>query len=139
MDKISRERRSENMSRIRAADTKPERIVRKVVTSLGYRYRLNVKRLPGKPDLVFGPLKKVILVHGCFWHQHSSCREGRVPLSRQSYWGPKLKRNLERDLENLNCLSSLGYKSLIIWECETKDFGPLKKKIKKFLAGKIDS
>lgn len=136
MDKISRARRSENMSRIRAADTTPERTVRRVVTSLGYRYRLNVKRLPGKPDLVFGPSKKVILVHGCFWHQHSDCREGRMPLSRRSYWEPKLKRNCERDLENLSCLSELGFKSLIIWECETEEPKSLKKKIKKFLSGR---
>ena len=88
-DRLTPERRSANMARIRAKDTKPEMIVRRMVHRLGARYRLHRKDLPGKPDLVFGPRRKVIFVHGCFWHLHS-CRDGRIPASRGDYWEPKL-------------------------------------------------
>src|SRR5258708_1102032 len=99
-DKLSPERRSENMRQIKSKGTKLELVVRRVVHGLGYRYRLHREDLPGKPDLVFGPTRKVIFVHGCFWHAHDdpSCREGRVPHSNKNYWGPKLSRNKERDV-----------------------------------------
>src|ERR1700761_3512616 len=96
-DHLSPERRSKKMSRISSKDTKPELVVRRLLHGLGYRYRLHRKDLPGKPDLVFTKRKKVIFVHGCFWHQHSECREGRIPGSRLDYWEAKLKRNVERD------------------------------------------
>lgn len=132
-DKLTAERRSANMARIRNKDTKPEMVVRKLVHGMGYRYRLHRKDLPGKPDLVFGPRKKVIFVHGCFWHQHS-CREGRIPNSRREYWEPKLRRNVERDHEAIAELQRKGWDVLVIWECEVKDVELLRSKIKAFLS-----
>ena len=108
MDKLTPERRSENMRRIKSKGMKPELAVRKIVHGMGYRYRLHRKDLPGKPDLVFGPARKAIFVHGCFWHQHTECREGRPPGSNTGYWGPKLARNIERDAGNLARLTELA-------------------------------
>jgi DNA mismatch endonuclease (patch repair protein) len=135
MDKLSPERRSKNMSAIRSKGMKPEMVVRKLVFSLGYRYRLHRKDLPGKPDLVFGPQKKVIFVHGCFWHQHPDpgCKDGRMPKSRLEYWGAKLKRNRERDKASLDALIKQGWDCLVIWECETKDLSQLENRLVQFL------
>ena len=133
MDKIAPERRSANMANIRSKDTKPEIAVRRVVHGLGYRYRLHGKHLPGKPDLVFGPRKKVIFVHGCFWHQHAKCVDGRTPRSNSGYWGAKLKRNEERDAEQVHELRRQGWKVLTIWECETSDPDRLERTLKRFL------
>lgn len=132
-DKLTKEKRSANMARIRDRDTKPEMVVRRLVHSMGYRYRLHRKDLPGKPDLVFGPRRKVIFVHGCFWHQHS-CRDGRIPASRQEYWEPKLRRNVERDAEAIRRLEQGGWRVLIVWECETKDIAGLRRKLHDFLS-----
>lgn len=118
-DKLSAERRSENMRNIRSKHTSPEMIVRRLVHAMGFRYRLHVQSLPGKPDLVFPRLKKIIEVKGCFWHQHKGCMDGRVPRSRVEYWGPKLTRNMERDNENKKAWQRMGWKVLTIWECET--------------------
>lgn len=136
MDTITHEHRSWNMARIHSVGTKPEIIVRKVVYALGYRYRLHVKKLPGKPDLVFRNRKKVVFVHGCFWHQHHdpNCRLVRVPKSSLQYWGPKLARNVARDAEHLAGLHALGWSVLIIWECETVDIERLGQKLRAFLA-----
>ncbi|MTH95658.1 very short patch repair endonuclease [Roseibium sp. RKSG952] len=134
-DKLSPERRSRNMAAIRSKNMKPEMIVRKLVHSIGFRYRLHRKDLPGKPDLVFGPRKKVIFVHGCFWHQHPdpNCKDSRLPKSRLDYWVPKLERNQRRDAQVQEELQGLGWTCLTIWECETKQIEALKKKVLKFL------
>lgn len=123
MDKLDRESRSANMRRIRSADMKPEMTVRRAVYRLGYRYRLHRRDLPGKPDLVFIGRRKVIFVHGCFWHQHpvATCRDARPPKSNVSYWHPKLARNVERDAENIAKLQEDGWSVLVIWECETNN------------------
>jgi DNA mismatch endonuclease, patch repair protein len=126
--------RSENMRRIRSRDTAPEIQVRKVAHRLGFRFRLHRRDLPGKPDLVFPGRKKIIFVHGCFWHKHS-CREGRVPSSNSSYWAPKLARNVERDTAVLQALDSLGWSTLVIWECELRNEVVLADKIQAFLSG----
>ena len=131
-DKLTSERRSTNMARIRSKNTKPEMIVRRMVHGMGFRYRLHRKDLPGKPDLVFGPSRKVIFVHGCFWHQHS-CQEGRIPASRRDYWVPKLKRNIERDKEAIGKLREDDWDVMVVWECETKDVDLLKCRIRDFL------
>jgi len=125
------------MSAIRSKNMKPEMLVRRLVYSLGYRYRLHKKDLPGKPDLVFGPRRKVIFVHGCFWHQHADpdCKDGRLPKSRLEYWIPKLERNTSRDKANLAALEELGWKTLVVWECETKDLEVLQIRISQFLEG----
>lgn len=106
------------MRRIHSRDTGAEITVRSIAHRLGYRFRLQRKDLPGKPDLVFPKLRKVIFVHGCFWHQHTKCADGRLPKSRTEYWGPKLSRNKQRDSVNRRALTLLGWKSLVIWECE---------------------
>jgi DNA mismatch endonuclease (patch repair protein) len=133
MDKLSPERRSANMARIRSKDTNPELALRSLIHRLGYRFRLHRKDLPGKPDLVFPSRRKVIFVHGCFWHQHPGCREGRVPASRPEYWGPKLRRNLERDADAQARLQGQGWKYLVVWECELKNIGAAKLTVRKFL------
>lgn len=135
MDKLSKVRRSANMRAIRSKNTSPEMQVRRIVTKLGYRYRLHAKDLPGKPDLVFRARQKLVFVHGCFWHQHplSRCLDARRPKSNTAYWQPKLDRNISRDAEHLSNLESTGWDILIIWDCETKAPVKLKKKIKRFL------
>jgi len=109
------------MRRIRKVDTKPEIVVRRIAHSLGHRFRLHRRDLPGTPDLVFPRHKKIVQVHGCFWHQHEGCRLKRQPKTRLDYWLPKLARNIERDAETSAQLSQLGWDTLVIWECETRD------------------
>lgn len=125
--------RSENMRRIRSKDTAPEMAVRSLAHRLGYRYRLHRKDIPGKPDLVFPGRRKVIFIHGCFWHQHPGCREGRPPKSNTAYWLPKLERNMERDKDALARLAAAGWDVLVIWECETKDAEILARTLTGFL------
>lgn len=134
-DKLTPVRRSANMAAIRSKDTSPELIVRRLVTALGHRYRLHRKDLPGKPDIVFGPKRKVIFVHGCFWHQHAraSCLDGRRPKSNTGYWTPKLLRNVARDRDHRAALRKQGWHVLVVWECEAKDLARLSAKLAKFL------
>ena len=134
MDHLPAESRSKHMALIKGRDTGPEMIVRRLVHSMGFRYRLHRSDLPGKPDLVFGPRRKVIFVHGCFWHQHKAenCRHS-VPKSRTDYWLPKLKRNVERDQQNLNKLEKDGWQSLVIWECELRELAKVRRRILAFL------
>jgi DNA mismatch endonuclease, patch repair protein len=133
MDRLTPERRSANMRAIRSGGMKPELLVRRLVHALGYRFRLHRKDLPGKPDLALIARRKVIFVHGCFWHQHPGCREGRPPRTNQSYWEPKLKRNIERDRQAAQSLNEQGWKSLVIWECETTDETALRERLNSFL------
>jgi DNA mismatch endonuclease (patch repair protein) len=134
MDITTPEKRSELMSRIHDRDTMPEMIVRRLVHSMGYRYRLHQRRLPGTPDLVFASRHKVIFVHGCFWHLHT-CPNVRFPKSRLEFWEPKLKENKRRDARQEEELKEMGWDSLVIWECETIDEGVLREKIVTFLGG----
>jgi DNA mismatch endonuclease (patch repair protein) len=108
-------------------------MVRSTLHRMGYRFRLHVKDLPGRPDIVLPCHGKVVFVHGCFWHQHSGCREGRLPGSRLDYWTPKLARNIERDAEQRRKLKILGWKSLVIWECELNNLKRLEAKLAKFI------
>ena len=123
------------MANIRSKGMKPEMFVRRLVHSMGYRYRLHRRDLPGKPDLVFAGRRKVIFVHGCFWHQHAdpACNISRRPQSNRDYWLPKLQRNVERDLEHQVQLQKLGWDFLVIWECHVKDNDNLFKGIQHFL------
>jgi DNA mismatch endonuclease (patch repair protein) len=132
-DKLTPERRSANMSRIRSGDTSPELIVRRLVHGMGYRYRLHVAALPGKPDLVFPRLNRVIEVRGCFWHQHPGCIDSHIPKTRIEYWRPKLQRNQLRDADNGRKLRKLGWRLFVVWECETTDTGRLAKRLERFL------
>jgi len=121
MDRLTPERRHRLMSRVRSKDTQPETIIRRMVFGMGYRYRLHDKRFPGKPDLVFIGRKKAIFVNGCFWHGHIGCRYARTPKSNVSFWKEKIERNRERDRFNLKRLEALGWKVLVVWQCELKD------------------
>jgi DNA mismatch endonuclease (patch repair protein) len=108
------------MSRIRSRDTAPEIFVRSVLHRLGFRFRKNVKTLPGKPDIVLPKYKFVIFIHGCFWHQHPGCSRSTIPKSNTSYWIPKLAKNTKRDVEHILAMEKLGWKVLVVWECEVK-------------------
>ncbi|MCA9939385.1 MAG: DNA mismatch endonuclease Vsr [Anaerolineales bacterium] len=132
LDPLTPEQRSERMSRIRNADTKPEMTVRRLVFSMGYRYRLHAKDLPGHPDLVFRSRKKVIFVHGCFWHQHG-CNHYRMPKSKQDFWLPKLNKNVERDQRTYHTLKLMGWDYLVIWECQLTNMDSIGRIIKDFL------
>lgn len=134
IDTFTPKRRSEVMASIRSKDTNPEILVRHLVHRLGYRYRLHQKELPGKPDLVFSGRRAVIFVHGCFWHQHASSHcKARPPRSKLNYWLPKLRRNVERDAENLTKLKEAGWRVFVVWECETKNPVRLEYRLRSFL------
>ena len=122
------------MSLIRSANTAPEIIVRKLLYSLGCRFRLHKKDLPGKPDIVLKKYKTVIFVHGCFWHQHKRCKRSNIPKSNTSYWKPKLSNNIKRDIQHKTDLRKLGWRTITIWECETKTIEKLRKKLVKALS-----
>jgi len=115
------EQRSRNMSAIKSKNTKPEIKVRKVLHSMGYRFRLHRKDLPGSPDIVLPKYKTVIFVHGCFWHRHENCKYASNPKTRQEFWEAKFRENINRDKLNQENLSSKGWKIIIVWECEIKD------------------
>lgn len=119
MDKLTPQKRSENMGKIRSVNTKPELLVRKYLYSKGFRYRLHSCELPGKPDIVLPKYKAVVQINGCFWHNHE-CKFMRIPLSNSDYWENKLKRNCDRDTHNNNLLEELGWRILIVWECAIK-------------------
>jgi DNA mismatch endonuclease (patch repair protein) len=133
VDNLSPKERSQIMARVRSRDTRPEMFVRRIVFSLGYRYRLHVKNLPGRPDLVFRRLCKVIFVHGCFWHRHFDCALARLPKSRQDFWIPKLEGNRRRDEQTVVELRKLGWGVMTIWECELGKPASLTKRIRRFL------
>ena len=109
-------------------------VVRRLVHSMGFRYRLHVPGLPGKPDLVLPRLKKIVEVRGCFWHQHGRCIDSHIPKSRLDYWLPKLQRTQKRDRDNMQKLRLLGYSVMIVWECETKSENRLEARLKRFLS-----
>lgn len=136
VDTLTKRERSERMGRVKGADTKPEMVVRRLVHAMGYRYRLHARDLPGKPDIVFRRRKKVIFVHGCFWHRHPECKLARIPKSRPDFWVPKLEGNRERDIRNQEELARMGWRTLVVWECEIVDRGELGNRIEAFL-GKL--
>lgn len=122
------------MSRVRAKDTLPELVVRKLVFANGFRYRLHVRSLPGSPDLVFPSRKKVIFVHGCFWHRHDGCRRASVPKSNVEFWTMKFAKNKSRDQQAIRSLADLGWTVLVLWECQVNDLVTLQLTINEFLA-----
>lgn len=131
LDNLTKEERSKCMRSVHSKDTQPEMLVRRLVHRMGYRYRLHRTDLPGRPDLVFGSRKKIIFVHGCFWHGHA-CDNRGVPKSRVSYWRSKFLRNIKRDNRALQQLGDLGWKCLVLWECELRD-DKLARRIARFL------
>lgn len=133
MDIITNEKRSWNMSRIQGKDTKPELIIRSLLHSSGYRFRLHAKKLPGVPDIVLPKYKTVIFVHGCFWHRHKGCKFTYTPKSRVEFWESKFQKNKERDRIVMNKLKKLGWKIIVIWECEISNPDNIRYKLKKHL------
>lgn len=133
MDTLTRLERSKRMALIRGKDTKPELLVRKIAHSCGYRFRLHVSSLPGKPDLVFPKHRKVIFIHGCFWHRHPGCALARLPKSKRRFWIPKLTGNRRRDLRNIARLRRDKWKVSVVWECQLKDRASLAKRLTRFL------
>ena len=137
MDTFSPQQRSEIMRRVRSEDTKPEMTVRRLVHGRGFRYRLHVKDLPGHPDLVFPRTKKIVFVHGCYWHAHG-CPASELPESHRDYWEAKLQRNAERDKRNLRELRKVGWDVFTVWECQTRNLERLTRRLVRFLSEKRD-
>jgi DNA mismatch endonuclease, patch repair protein len=135
MDLLTKEKRSWNMSRIKGKDTKPEIVVRSILHKNGFRFRLNRKDLPGKPDIVLPKYKSVILVHGCFWHRHPRCKFAYNPKSRVKFWQNKFSKNVERDKFVKKELRKEGWKVIVVWECEIRNM----EKLKNILFKKINS
>jgi DNA mismatch endonuclease (patch repair protein) len=133
VESITPEERSEIMARVRSKNSRPELFIRKLVYALGYRYRLHQRDLPGSPDLVFRRSRKVIFVHGCFWHRHAKCALARMPKSRVDFWTEKLEGNRRRDERNRRALAREGWKVLTIWECQIRDASRLEAKVRRFL------
>ncbi len=125
------EQRSKNMSAIKSKNTKPEIAVRKILHSMGYRFRLHRKDLPGSPDIVLPKYKTVIFVHGCFWHRHENCKYASTPKTRKEFWESKFKANVKRDKENQEKIKNIGWQSVVIWECQLKNLDQLLIKLEK--------
>jgi DNA mismatch endonuclease (patch repair protein) len=123
------------MALVRAVDTRPEMVVRRLIFGMGYRYRLHRRDLPGTPDLMFRSRRAVVFVHGCFWHRHEGCALARTPKSRVEFWKAKLDGNRDRDARKLEALSQAGWRVCVVWECELKDQGGLAERLRQFLDG----
>ena len=133
-DRLTKEQRSWNMAQIRDKDTKPEVLVRSLLHRDGYRFRKNVKTLPGKPDIVLPKYRTVIFVHGCFWHRHKGCKNTRTPKTNKAFWKKKFERNVANDKKHTRQLRKLGWRVVTIWECQTKRPHRLKARLKKILS-----
>ncbi|SDI55501.1 MULTISPECIES: very short patch repair endonuclease [Bradyrhizobium] len=133
-DRLTPDRRSALMAKVRSQHTGPERAVRAISHRLGYRFRLHKKELPGTPDLVFPRLRSVILVHGCFWHRHSNCRKASMPKTRIEFWKAKFERNVSRDIAVRLALKKQGWRVLTVWECQLKKPTLVEKRVQKFLS-----
>jgi DNA mismatch endonuclease (patch repair protein) len=130
-----RDIRQRTMRAIRKVNTKPEIRVRSLLHRAGLRFRLHARQLPGTPDIVLRKHNTAILVNGCFWHQHPKCRYAKLPRARPEYWLPKLARNVERDVKNQEALAKLGWRVLVVWECETEDLPKLSRRLLQDLLG----
>lgn len=138
MDKIDPERRSANMARVRGKDTAPELRVRRIAHSLGLRFRLHRKDLPGSPDLVFPKHRLVVFVHGCFWHRHEGCPRATMPATRTEFWTGKFTATVDRDARQISELKRLGWRVLIVWECELKDQKEIKSRLTEAVSHSVD-
>lgn len=134
MDNLSIKQRSANMRAVKSCNTEPEKIVRRLSHKLGYRFRLQASNLPCKPDIVFPGRRKVIFVHGCFWHHHSCKHGSQTPKTNTSFWREKITKNVERDTKDLTRLRKAGWRVLVVWECQTKTPNKLASRLERFLA-----
>lgn len=130
-DRISREHRSWNMSRIRGENTRPERVVRSLLHRMGYRFRLHRRDLPGTPDIVLPKYRTVVFVHGCYWHRHVGCKYAYTPKSRVEFWETKFSQNVKRDVQVRSELETLGWNIVIVWECELRDSEALVERLRR--------
>lgn len=137
MDRLTPSRRSWLMSRVRSKDTTPELAVRRLLHSLGYRFRLHRRDLPGVPDIVLPAIRTVIFVHGCFWHRHPKCRKASNPSTRVEFWKEKFNRNVLRDKECRALLRRANWSVLVVWECQTKEKERLCAKLEEFLGSRM--
>ena len=133
MDRLTKKKRSWNMSRIRSRNTTPERTVRSILHRLGYRFRLQSQVLPGRPDVVLTRYKTVVFVHGCFWHRHPGCSFAYTPKSRKEFWARKFSSNIARDLRVIRTLQTLGWRVLVVWECELRDMLAVSRRLERQL------
>ena len=133
MGQVDKSKRSYNMSQIRGKDTKPELIVRKILFKNGYRYRLHSNKVIGKPDIIFEKRKKIIFVHGCFWHRHANCKYSTLPKTNKSFWNRKFDDNVRRDKYVREQLLEMGYELMVIWECQTKNISDLESRLFDFV------
>lgn len=129
MDYLTKEQRTALMAKVKSKDTKPEKRVRSLLHSMGFRFRLHIKCLPGCPDIVLPKYKTVIFVHGCFWHRHEGCKACRTPRTNVNFWGKKFQKTTERDKAVLAELERIGWTSIVIWECETRDLNLVERTI----------
>ncbi|MEW5837438.1 MAG: DNA mismatch endonuclease Vsr [Pseudomonadota bacterium] len=128
-DVFAPSQRSRIMARVKGKNTRPEIRVRSLLHRLGYRFRLHRKDLPGTPDIVLPGRRTVVFVHGCFWHQHPGCKQATRPVANAAYWNEKLDRNMARDARHIHALGALGWKTIIVWECELKDIAALERRL----------
>lgn len=135
MHSLTKSERSQLMRRVKRQDTAPEMVVRRIAHRLGLRYRLHRTDLPGSPDIVFGPRRKLIFVHGCFWHRHPGCSRASIPKTRTEFWTAKFDRNVARDAKAERLLRDMGWDVITIWECETRDKPALQRKLTHLILG----
>jgi len=136
MDTLTPEQRRRAMASVKSENTAPELLVRRILHANGFRFRLHRKDLPGKPDIVLPKYRTVIFVHGCFWHQHTGCPHASRPSSNQDYWQPKLDRNIERDAKRQAALRALGWRVIVVWECNTKNLPKIATELKQLLTAR---
>ena len=133
MDNLTKPQRKKCMTKITSRNTKPEKLVRRALTEKGIRYRLHVKKLPGKPDIVISKIKKVIFINGCFWHQHKNCKYSVKPKTNKSYWTPKLERNMQKQKNDIKQLKAEGWNVNVLWECQLKSNKLVNQKVSRIL------
>lgn len=136
-DVFSREKRSWIMGRVKGRDTKPEILVRSMIHRMGFRFRLHRKDLPGKPDIVLPKYKKAVFIHGCFWHGHKGCPRAARPTSNVDFWNRKIDGNIRRDATAQKDLRAMGWKFLVVWQCQIRDLDALQKRLEGFLLPKV--
>lgn len=134
-DKFTPQERSRIMARVKGQNTNPERLVRSLLHRLGFRFRIHRKDLPGKPDIVLSKHRKVVFVHGCFWHGHEGCPRAARPTTNVEFWNKKIDGNIRRDINTQEALKALGWDSYVVWQCQTRDMEKLQKRLTDFLSG----
>ncbi|MFK4385888.1 very short patch repair endonuclease [Bradyrhizobium sp. USDA 223] len=132
-DRLTPEQRSAHMARIGRCNTRPELMVRQLLTEIGYRYRIHLGGVPGRPDVAFTKRKKAVFIHGCFWHAHENCRVFKLPSSRKEFWERKFENNKARDKRLLEAAEEAGWQTLVVWECELSNLGRVSRRLKRFL------